>query len=816
MKLKSMFAVLAAMSAFNAPPPRKPKGYKPGGWLKVKALDDGAVEMLIYDEIGKDWWTGEGLEAKAFADELKKVPKDKEIKVRINSGGGNVHDGMAIYNLLAERREKVSVIVDGVAASIASVIALAGRELSMPKNTLLMIHDPWGFAQGSADDMRQAATMLDAHRDAIVAVYERKTGTSRDEIKKLMKAETWFTGEQAQEAKFADTVTNEISLKASASLMRYQKVPQDLAKILKLKAASGADDPMASSSASEEDVENEMDTSHSSEEMPMEPMHAASSESSEEMPMKAKQKKTSAASGGQRNKKDKLMNKTQILALLKKAGIKVADSATEEELLAAMNKLAERTEGTPSNPDAGVEAAERKDILAKMKAFDEHAKAQKRERIELVVKQCVDEDRIPGVQAKKWVDRAIADESVLDDLKAMPPRPPGAEPISVTLLSESPKDVENALMSLKRPMASFMRGNRVEPVAIRDSSIAMAKMIQTHRKQLDVVLAANTIDTTLKRTVIMNDIMRAFKRRLLNLSVFSVRYENIPLEGTRKMAVPFYNLDTTASIDYVAATGYTFAADTDVGVREVDISNRKFQSMNFTSDTFRRQPYFRPEVHLMLKAEQLAVDVWTAIMGVITAANYGASVFNAEAGTFDSDDMSTLRGIAETNDWPTIGRAAVLSTDHEVALGQDDYVKSALHSGSTETLREGSTGRLYGFDMYFSPRIPTNSEDLNGFITMPQSVIVGTAPILPAPGVRQTLLSYEVVIDPDTGIAFEYRYGSDVWLDTDREVIECNFGFAKGNASALKRITAGSNEYSSSSSASSVNSSSSSSSSASF
>lgn len=815
MKVKSMLALLGAISAFNAPPPRKPKGYKPGGWLKVKALDDGVVEILIYDEIGKDWWTGEGLEAKAFADELKKIPKDKEIKVRINSGGGNVHDGMAIYNLLAERRDRVSVIVDGVAASIASVIALSGRDLIMPKNTLLMIHDPWGFAQGSADDMRQAATMLDAHRDAIVAVYERKTGSSQDEIKKLMKAETWFTGEQAKEAKFADSVTNEIALMASASLLRYHKVPQDLAEILKPKADGGAYGPTtASSSASDDEAGNEMHSSHSSEES-MEPMDAASASSEEaETPAKSKTKKTSAASGGQRKTKDKLMNKTQIIALLKKAGIKVADSATDEELLAAMNKLAERTEN-PDTTDA-MEAAARKDILSKIKAFDEQTKQQTRERIESVVKQCVEEDRIPGAQAKKWVERAIADETVLDDLRAMPPRPPGAEPISITMVNESPKDVENGLMALRRPLASFMRGNRVEPIAIRDSAVATAKMIQTYRKQLDVVLAANTIDTSLKRTVIMNDILRAFKRRLLNLSVFSTRYENIPLEGTRKLAVPFYSLDTTASIDYVAATGYTFAADTEVGVREVDISNRKFQSMNFTSDTFRRQPYFRPEVHLMLKAEQLAVDVWTAVMGVITAANYGASVFNAEAGTFDSDDMSTLRGIAEDNDWPTIGRAAVLSTDHEVALGQDDFIKSALHSGSTETLREGSVGRLYGFDMYFSPRIPTNSEDLNGFITMPQSVVVGTAPILPAPGVRQTLLSYEVVIDPDTGIAFEYRYGSDVWLDTDREVIECNFGFAKGQDSALKRITAGAAEYSSSSSASSVNSSSSSSSSASF
>jgi hypothetical protein len=219
---------------------------------------------------------------------------------------------------------------------------------------------------------------------------------------------------------------------------------------------------------------------------------------------------------------------------------------------------------------------------------------------------------------------------------------------------------------------------------------------------------------------------------------------------------------------------------------------------------------------MLLKTEQLAVDVWTDFMSVIKAANFPRVALAREPGAFDSDDMAVLMGKADDEDWPEVGRAFVGGTGHKVALNQDDAIKHWQNSNSTDALRRGSVGQLSGFDVYFSPRIPSNDEDLAAFICLPPAAIFASAPILPAPGVRQQLLSYEVVVDPQTGIAFEYRYGSDVWKDTDREVVECNYGYGKGNEKALQRITAGAAQNSSSSSASSVNSSSSSSSSASY
>lgn len=746
-------------------------------WFTIKNQSGSdPVEILIYDQIGKDWWSGEGIEAKEFASQLQSIPKDREIVLRINSPGGNVHDGMAIYSLMAERRDKVECVVDGVAASIASVIAMCGRSLKMPRNALLMIHDPWGVVQGSADDMRQAAEMLDKHRDAIVTVYERKTGEDPEEIKKWMKAETWYTGDEAKTCKFCDEVTNEISFQASFDFSSFQNVPDRLKAQL-----SGASNS-----------------------------------------------KLSAASSGENHKQgEKEMNREKLIAALKKRGITVADTATDDEVLAAWEKaLADASQQQPpvnnqappvaDKPDTKVSDEMRKELDAIKAKFEQERK----QRIEQTVEACIAEDKIPANQRAKWVTRALADESVLEDLKAMPAKPPGAEALHIAITSEDPRDIQTGILNLRKPLNGWLHGNSVDVREITNHAKKIAVEIDRNRKKLQSflgdVMNANTIDSNLKRTVILDDLMRAFKRRLLMLNVFSTTFNNVPLEGTDKVTVPYYELDTTASVDWVAATGYTFAGDTSVSSRTITINKRKFQSMNFSSDTFRRQPYFNAPQSLQMKVEQLAVDVWTDILSLVTATNYGVTAFDGEAAAFDSDDLIDLMKKADDADWPDIGRACVLGTAHKAALLKDDDLKSALHSGSDQALRQGATGRLFNFDMFFSPRIPANSENLAGFICMPQAALVATAPIAPAPGVRNRLLSYELVVDPDTGIAFEYRYWDDADKDTDREVVECSYGYVKGNGDALKRITDGAAEYSSSSSASSVNSSSSSSSSPSF
>jgi len=192
-------------------------------WFEIRnaASETDPVEILIYDQIGKSFWDDSGVGAKEFAQALKEIPHEKEIVVAINSPGGNVFDGLAIYHQLQARQSKVVTRVDGLAASIASVIAMAGRETRMPKNALLMIHDPSALAIGNAADMRKMADVLDKNKSVLVGIYHAKTGKPTAEIEKEMTAETWFTGPEAKDGGYIDTVTDQVSIANDCDLAPF-------------------------------------------------------------------------------------------------------------------------------------------------------------------------------------------------------------------------------------------------------------------------------------------------------------------------------------------------------------------------------------------------------------------------------------------------------------------------------------------------------------------------------------------------------------------------------------------------------------------
>ena len=171
----------------------------------MKASGDTA-EILIYEVIGEDFWTGGGVTAKGFSDELKALGDVKTINLRINSPGGSVFDGVAIYNNLAQHPAKVNVYIDALAASIASIIAMAGDTITMAENAMMMIHNPWALVVGDSNDMRKEADLLDKIRDTLVTTYATRTGKKAEEITAMMDAETWFTAEEAKEAGFADAI----------------------------------------------------------------------------------------------------------------------------------------------------------------------------------------------------------------------------------------------------------------------------------------------------------------------------------------------------------------------------------------------------------------------------------------------------------------------------------------------------------------------------------------------------------------------------------------------------------------------------------
>jgi ATP-dependent Clp protease protease subunit len=196
-------------------------------FYEIKASADGSAEILIYDEIGAGWFT-EGQTAKQFATDLKALGKITALTIRINSPGGDVFEGQAIYSQLKSHKARKTVVIDGLAASIASLIAMAGDELLMPENAMLMIHDPAGLALGTADDMRKSAEMLDKIKSSMVSVYAKKSGLDREEIAAIMNEETWFTAQDAVDQGFADRVTDAVPLAATFDLSKFRKVPEPL------------------------------------------------------------------------------------------------------------------------------------------------------------------------------------------------------------------------------------------------------------------------------------------------------------------------------------------------------------------------------------------------------------------------------------------------------------------------------------------------------------------------------------------------------------------------------------------------------------
>ena len=178
-------------------------------WFTITNKSELSAEVCIYEEIGSY-----GITAKAFLDQIKNVGKRK-ITLRINSPGGEVFDGLAIYNRLREHAGGVEVKIDGIAASMASVIAMAGAPVSMAENALLMVHNPSGLCAGNSGDMRELADMLDKVRGSLTSAYERKTGKTTEQIGAMMDAETWMTAREALAAGFVDEVTGELKMAAS-------------------------------------------------------------------------------------------------------------------------------------------------------------------------------------------------------------------------------------------------------------------------------------------------------------------------------------------------------------------------------------------------------------------------------------------------------------------------------------------------------------------------------------------------------------------------------------------------------------------------
>ena len=220
------------------PPPKATNAAPAAKWYTIRAQArpaagvnaQASAEILIYGDIGESWY-GETVAAADFVREVAMLDVSA-LTVRINSYGGSVTDGVAIYNALKRHKATVTTVIDGIAASIASLIAMAGDTVEMADNAMLMIHAPWMYTGGNSASLREDADMLDSYAEAMATSYIAKTGGDKAEILALLQdgKDHWYTAEQAIAANFADAAVAALPLAASANLnpsiqARYASFP---------------------------------------------------------------------------------------------------------------------------------------------------------------------------------------------------------------------------------------------------------------------------------------------------------------------------------------------------------------------------------------------------------------------------------------------------------------------------------------------------------------------------------------------------------------------------------------------------------------
>jgi ATP-dependent protease ClpP protease subunit len=209
-------------------------GVKP--YFKAAVKPDGALEILMYEEIGEDWYDG-GVTAKTVKQKIDDAGVFSTIQLRINSPGGDAFEGVAIANVIRAQQKPVEVYVDGIAASAASIVAMCGDTIVMGRGAMMMIHKAWTGCVGNANDMRKMADTLDKiDTGAIAAGYTAQTGKSVEEITALMEAEAWMDAEECVREGFATSIVDDgdeqkkalAMAKTFRSLAKLKNIPEKL------------------------------------------------------------------------------------------------------------------------------------------------------------------------------------------------------------------------------------------------------------------------------------------------------------------------------------------------------------------------------------------------------------------------------------------------------------------------------------------------------------------------------------------------------------------------------------------------------------
>jgi ATP-dependent Clp protease protease subunit len=580
--------------------------------ITIQAAGDKPAEILVHGPIGQSFWADDGITGKDFTDALNQIPKGQKVVIGVNSQGGSVGEGLAIYNAIQRRSEDVTVRIDGYALSIASFFPLAASKVVSPPSSIWMIHNAWSWSQGNANQLRKDAELLDTHDRTLIAAYVAKTGKTEKEIRDAMEEETWFTGAEAIAWGLADE--------------EGENEPEF--------------DTVDFSAANEHTFKNWPSALHAFADWPH-ALHAIAAFLPRDMV-----KKFSAHQGGAVNQNQtKCMNRNEIIALLKSWGVTVADNATDEWLKAelAKGKPEAKKDEPKTEPDNVIKLQNRlEETEKKLKAMADKEEDRRKNRIDAVIQKHVASGKIDAEDAEHWKGLAIENESILERLDKMPsgrgglhvPRATGGEKVSRKAINE------------KKPGKERLAFIREEFQHLIDAGVPF------------MPVAANTIDTALTTDTLSNSLITVLQNRLPILAAISLKFETDPIGPTRKIQVPIVTAGGTAQ------TNATSFEDTTNFVGTID--NVEIDPDRITVGSHLTPAELQTGRALtdfgVIKAHEMADAIMARITAVITTANFASPAFiPSSAANFGSSELGSA--------WAAIAKSMIKS----IMLHQDAY-----------------------------------------------------------------------------------------------------------------------------------------------
>jgi ATP-dependent protease ClpP protease subunit len=571
----------------------------PNKFLKVLAAKDNSpAEILVHGPIGKSFWSNEGISGKEFTDALNEIPVGQKVNVGVNSQGGAVNEGLAIYNAIKRRAGDVTVRIDGYALSIASVFPLAAGKVISPKSSIWMIHNAWLMSDGNAKQLRKDADMLDKHDKTLVGIYADKTGKKEKEIAAAMEEETWMSGEEAQSWGLADEMDDTDTENAKAAL-DFSPLNERKAFAFKNCKAALAGFKISPRGETPSDKGDETETK-------------------------------------ERNK----MNRSKIIAALTALTVAFKDEASDEqllELLIANSKpqpkpAPKKEEPAPKkDDDDGDEEGKVLDIAALRK----QVAAERRSRITSEVTKLA-ENRIENDDLSWWVALAVKDEAgTYAAIKKLPVNKPGGDALGnagnsrVAIIADTP--LERIRNEHKTPQARLS--------ALKsDWTALMADAEARDRRAGREVLAANTYSATLVTSFLSEGVIVPLQNKWAALKAFGLQFE---MDRTKPLASVVIKNPTAGSTTQTDATNFESGNST-VGALSATMHQytQSFQVSN--SDL---QNGLQMENLVTVNVAAFANKITEVFSAPITAANFPTSIQTIAPGAFGFSDSATLQGL---------------------------------------------------------------------------------------------------------------------------------------------------------------------------